>query len=126
MKTDLSTNIFSDACRATLDGPDGFAQRGNSQIIRLERQQYGVIFGASIVSSKTIDFLYIDDSVMINANNNSMAFFELHKLLLQSFKRNRRFLQHSARLSCPPHQKFKKQQINGISLIQYKMCGPLK
>lgn len=75
MKLDFKRVIFSDECRATLDGPDGFCRgwlrEGHSVPYRLRRQQGGggVLFWAAIHGSNLIGPYKVDDGVKMNSKN---------------------------------------------------------
>ena len=83
MKVDFSQVIFTDECRATLDGPDGWAQgwvsSDHTPPIRMARQQGGggVMFWAAIIDDKLIGPFRVEDGVKINANTYS-AFLDKH------------------------------------------------
>ena len=73
LKLDFSRVIFTDECRATLDGPDGW-RRGwvmdaNSVPYVMRRQQGGggVMFWAAIVGSTLIGPFMIDSGVKMNS-----------------------------------------------------------
>ena len=72
METDFSSVIFADACRGTLDGPDGWA-RGwisfkDSVPVRARRQHGGgaVMFWAAIVGHSIIRPFRVADGLKIN------------------------------------------------------------
>ena len=73
MKTDFSNVIFTDECRATLDGPDGWASgwvlHDRPQQTRIKRQQGGggVMFWAGIVGDTLIGPFEVADGVKLNA-----------------------------------------------------------
>jgi transposase len=73
MKTDFSNVIFTDECRATLDGPDGWAYgwvlHGHPQQTRIRRQQGGggVMFWAGIVGNTLIGPFKVPQGVKLNA-----------------------------------------------------------
>ena len=75
MKCDFSTVIFTDECRATLDGPDcwsrGWLRKGQDEHVRLRRQQGGggVMFWAGIVNDELIGPFRVEDGVKINSEN---------------------------------------------------------
>ena len=75
MKCDFSTVIFTDECRATLDGPDcwsrGWLGDGQDEKVRLRRQQGGggVMFWAAIVNDELIGPFRVEDGVKINSVN---------------------------------------------------------
>ena len=75
MKCDFSTVIFTDECRATLDGPDcwtqGWLREGQAEQVRLRRQQGGggVMFWAGIVNDELIGPFRVEDGVKINSEN---------------------------------------------------------
>ena len=73
MKLDFSKVIFTDECRATLDGPDGWSKGWicNDESIpsRLRRQQGGggVMFWAAIVGEKLIGPFRVPEGVKMNS-----------------------------------------------------------
>lgn len=73
MKIDFKNVIFSDECRASLDGPDGFGrgwlQNGKALPTRLRRQQGGggVMFWAAIHDNILIGPFRVPDGVKMNA-----------------------------------------------------------
>ena len=73
MKIDFSRVIFTDECRATLDGPDGWARgwitQGQSAPVQLRRQQGGggVMFWAAIVGDQMIGPFRVEDGVKLNS-----------------------------------------------------------
>ena len=74
LKTDFSKVIFTDECRATLDGPDGWAHgwvvRGQKTPSRIRRQQGGggVMFWAAIVDKDIIGPFRVPDGVKIDSS----------------------------------------------------------
>jgi len=73
LKLDFSKVIFTDECRATLDGPvgwtRGWVQNGTNPQERLRRQQGGggVMFWAAIIGDKFIGPVKVEDGVKINS-----------------------------------------------------------
>jgi len=73
VKTDFSKVIFTDECRATLDGPDGWSSgwvlNGRQPKVRVKRQQGGggVMFWAGIVGNVLIGPHKVKEGVKINA-----------------------------------------------------------
>ena len=73
LKLDFSKVIFTDECRATLDGPDGWTrgwvQNGTNPQERLRRQQGGggVMFWAAIIGDQLIGPVKVEDGVKINS-----------------------------------------------------------
>ena len=72
-KADFSKVIFTDECRATLDGPDGWVSgwigNGHTAPTRLRRQQGGggVMFWAAIVDDKLVGPFRVQDGVKVNS-----------------------------------------------------------
>ena len=77
MKCDFSKVIFTDECRASLDGPDGWSKgwviHGESVPIRFRRQQGGggVMFWAGIVGNRLIGPFKVEEGVKMNSENYS-------------------------------------------------------
>ena len=75
MKTDFSKVIFTDECRATLDGPDGWASgwilNGLKTPTRKRRQQGGggVMFWAAIVNDELVGPFKVEKGVKINSES---------------------------------------------------------
>lgn len=73
MKTDFKNVIFTDECRATLDGPDGWASgwilNGRQPGVRIRRQQGGggVMFWAGIKGDVIIGPFKVEPGVKINS-----------------------------------------------------------
>lgn len=73
MKVDFSQVVFSDECRATLDGPDGFARgwirHGTLPPVRAFRQQKGggIMFWAAIHGENLVGPFRIDNGIKINS-----------------------------------------------------------
>jgi len=73
MKLDFSKVIFTDACRTTLDGPDGWSKgwvcNDSSIPSRLRRQQGGggVMFWAAIVGDELIGPFRVPEGVKMNS-----------------------------------------------------------
>ena len=73
MKLDFSKVIFTDECRATLDGPDGWAsgwiRDGHSAPTRKRRQQGGggVMFWAAIIKDELVGPFRVENGVKINS-----------------------------------------------------------
>ena len=74
MKTGFMNVIFSDECRATLDGPDGFCRgwlnNGQRCPTCLRRQQGGggVMFWAALHGKKLIGPFRIENGVKMNSS----------------------------------------------------------
>ena len=83
MKTDFSSVIFTDECRTTLDGPDGWARGwiscNDSAPVRARRQQGGggVIFWAATVDDSIIRPFRVEDGVKIDSEG-YCAFLNKH------------------------------------------------
>ena len=77
LKLDFKKVIFTDECRATLDGPDGWASgwilHGNKPQMRYKRQQGGggVMFWAAIMNNELIGPFKIKKGVKLNSKNYS-------------------------------------------------------
>ena len=73
LKTDFSNVLFTDECRATLDGPDGFARgwvlNGLDVPAYLRRQQGGggVMFWAGLIGTELIGPFRVPDGVKMNS-----------------------------------------------------------
>ena len=73
MKCDFSKVIFTDECRATLDGPDGFSRgrigHGFETPLRLRRQQGGgvVMFWAGICGQTLIGPFFVEEGVKMDS-----------------------------------------------------------
>jgi hypothetical protein len=73
MKVDFRNVIFTDECRATLDGPDGFARgwigKGQAAQTRLRRQQGGggVMFWAALHDNILIGPFRVPDGVKMKS-----------------------------------------------------------
>ena len=97
MKTNFDSVIFTDECRATLDGPDGWSKgwlRNEVRIPpRLRRQQGGggVMFWAGIVGEKLIGPFKVPEGVKITSDAYiaflRKNFFPWYKTQPLSFKR---------------------------------------
>ena len=106
MKLDFNTVIFTDECRATLDGPDGWSRgwlrQGVPLPLRMRRQQGGggVMIWAGILGSTLIGAFRVPDGVKINSES-YIAFLREHfmpwyKKRPVSFKRKAIFMQDGA------------------------------
>ena len=75
LKTNFSNVLFTDECRATLDGPDGFSRgwmmNNTPAPIQLKRQQGGggVMFWAGIHCNNLIGPFRVNDGVKMNSDN---------------------------------------------------------
>ena len=75
MKCDFNQVLFTDECRATLDGPDGFSRGwladGSVRPSRSRRQQGGggVMFWAGIVGSTIVGPFIVEEGVKLNSQN---------------------------------------------------------
>ena len=127
-KLNFSNVIFTDECRATMDGPDGWA-RGwvldkRQPRLRMRRQQGGggVIFWAGIQGSAIIGPFMVPEGIKINAK----AYCELlDKFLLPwlenqpLLRRKKLFFQHD---NAPAHEaKFTDNWLNSYSLGKEKI-----
>jgi len=106
MKCDFSYVMFTDECRATLDGPDGWT-RGwilHDQLAphRLRRQQGGggVMFWAAIVGNSLVGPFKVPDGVKMNSETYqqflSDNFLPWYKSQSRAFKRKCLFMQDNA------------------------------
>ncbi len=97
IKCDFSTVIFTDECRATLDGPDGFSRgwigHGFETSFRLRRQQGGggVTFWAGICEDTLIGPFMVEEGVKMNSEAYcdflKQNFVKWHKSQTLPFKR---------------------------------------
>lgn len=75
MKTNFQTVLFTDECRATLDGPDGWSSGwlvdGHHVPIRLRRQQGGggVMFWAGIMGRELVGPFRVPKGVKMTSAN---------------------------------------------------------
>ena len=73
MKTNFETVIFTDECRATLDGPDGWAKgwvlydKDTAPGIRRQQGGGGIMFWAGIVGSQISGPYRVPDGVKMNS-----------------------------------------------------------
>ena len=83
IKTDFQSVLFTDECRATLDGPDGWSrgwlERGWDTPIRLRRQQGGggIMFWGGIIGNKFVGPFRVPKGVKMNAQE-YVAFLKTH------------------------------------------------
>jgi transposase len=97
IKCDFSRVIFTDECRATLDGPDGFSRgwvgHGFETPFRVRRQQGGggVMFWAGICGDTLIGPFMVEEGVKMNSEAYcdflTQNFFKWYKSQTLSFKR---------------------------------------
>ena len=97
IKCDFSTVIFTDECRTTLDGPDGFSRgwisHGFETSFRLRRQQGGggVTFWAGICKDTLIGPFMVEEGVKMNSEAYcdflKQNFFKWYKIQTLPFKR---------------------------------------
>ncbi len=103
----FSQILFTDECRAKLDGPDGCAcgwlQNGQQKPVRFRHQQWGgeVIFWAGIINDCLLGSFRVDDNgVKINSENYmkllSKNLILWYKTKSAYFKRNFIFMQDNA------------------------------
>lgn len=106
MKTDFSTVLFTDECRATLDGPDGWSRGwiidGDTTPNRFRRQQGGggVMFWGAIINDEFLGPVRVAEGVKINSTfycdlleKNFLPWFRKKGA---AFKRNMIFMQDNA------------------------------
>ena len=96
MKVDFSKVIFTDECRATLDGLDDWARgwiiQGQSIPTRLRQQQGGggVMFWATVVFDKHLGPFRMSDGVKLDSQSYvkflSNNFFAWYRTQSRSFK----------------------------------------
>lgn len=136
MKTDWSKVIFTDECRATLDGPDGFARgwirQGHIVPANLRRQQGGggVLFWAGIHNQNLIGPFKVDDGVKMN----SISYCDLlnRKLLpyirslIPKDRRNTILMQDNAPSHASIHSKkfLNENGFSGNTLMDWPSCSP--
>lgn len=107
LKTDFSQVFFTDECRATLDGPDGWASGWvlNKQNVgtRYRRQQGGggVMFWAGIIGDQVVGPYKVEKGIKLDSVNYcsllDRAFFPWYKALKPAAKRKFIFMQDNAR-----------------------------
>ena len=106
LKQDFQMVLFTDECRATLDGPDGWSSgwvaRGQAPPTRMRRQQGGggVMFWAGIIKKEVLGPFRVPDGVKMNAKTYS-AFLKEHlepwlKRKPASFKKKFVFMRDNA------------------------------
>lgn len=136
MKTDFSKVLFTDECRATLDGPDGWCKGwvavGRDRPHRLRRQQGGggVMFWAGIVGNMMVGPWKVPDGVKMTSlayidflKDNFQPWFKKQKL---SFKRSLVFMQDNA----PSHaakktiEYLQQSGFHGPRLMKWPACSP--
>ena len=106
LKTDFSKVLFTDECRASLDGPDSWASGWvlNDQLVgtRMRRQQGGggVMFWAGIIGDKVIGPYKVESGVKLDSDGYCKlldeAFFPWYKTLKCGEKRKFIFQQDNA------------------------------
>ena len=136
MKINFETVIFTDECRATLDGPDGWSRgwvrTGVPVPIRMRRQQGGggVMIWAGIVNNTLIGPFRVPEGVKINSKTyidflkkNFMPWYRKQPL---AFKRKTTFMQdgapaHSAQLT---KDFLEKMGFKGARLMKWPANSP--
>ncbi len=106
LKTDFSKVLFTDECRANLDGPDSWASGWvlNNQSVgtRMRRQQGGggVMFWAGIIGDKVVGPYKVEKGVKLDSDGYCKlldeAFFPWYKTLKNGEKRKFIFQQDNA------------------------------
>ena len=106
MKLDFSKVIFTDECRATLDGPDGWSsgwiRNGHSAPTRKRRQQGGggVMFWAAIIKDELVGPFRVATGVKINSQTYceflKKNFLPWWKKVPAKVKKTRVFMQDNA------------------------------
>ena len=100
MKVDFQTVLFTDECRATLDGPDGWCRgwlvNGTTKPTRARRQQGGggVMFWAALIGKEVVGPFRVPDGLKMNAQ--SYTQFLKENLLPAAFKKKIIFMQDNA------------------------------
>ena len=136
LKTDFSKVIFTDECRATIDGPDGWATgciiNGQPTPTRISRQQGGggVMFWAAIVDKDIIGPFRVPDGVKID----SVGYCDLlQKWFMPWWKRKAVKTRKSlifmhdnapAHASKFTHEWLARQGIKGSNLMVWPPCSP--
>ncbi|CAL4132249.1 unnamed protein product, partial [Meganyctiphanes norvegica] len=137
MKLDFSNVIFTDECRATLDGPDGWRQgcaTDKQSVPVLKRHQqggYGVMFWAAIVGDHLVGPYDVAEGVKINSEIYSQFLddnlFEWYKAQSCTFKRKFMFMHGNA----PAHDAryttgyLYKKGIKGEKIITFPVSLPI-
>ena len=128
MKLDFNKVIFTDECRATLDGPDGWRKgwviEGGQAPWVARRQQGGggVMFWAGIVKDRLIGPYKVDSSVKMNSETYSQflndSFFKWYKRQSRQFKLTCTFMHDNA----PAHaSKYTRAYLEGKGIAGNKI-----
>ena len=136
MKVDFSRVMFTDECRATLDGPDGFA-RGwvvfkQSPPIRLRRQQGGggVMFWAALHGENLIGPFRLENGIKMNSATYTAFLNDKVLPVITSMPRSSRqnliFMQDNAPSHASQYTKIFLDQHNfvGKRLMNWPACSP--
>ena len=136
LKQDFSKVIFTDECRASLDGPDGWSKgwivEGQDIPFRLRRQQGGggVMFWAAIVGNSLVGPFRVADGVKMNSQSYTefldANFFPWYESKTMDFQESCVFMQDNA----PSHaSRFTKaylagKNISGERLMDWPPSSP--
>jgi len=136
MKIDFSRVMFTDECRATLDGPDGFSRgwvrKQTTAPIRLRRQQGGggVMFWAALHGENLIGPFRIEDGVkMTSAFYTKFLSEKVLPVLLSMSQKERKkviFMQDNAPSHASNHTKqfLHAHGFAGNRLMEWPACSP--
>ena len=136
MKIDFKNVIFTDECRVTLDGPDGWAKGwvldGEEAPTRMKRQQGGggVMIWAGIVHRTIIGPFKVDEGVKLNSVSYcaflEKTFLQWYKAQPRSFKTKCTFMHdnapsHASRLT---KQFLEGKRIKGDRIMEWPASSP--
>ena len=106
MKIDFNNVLFTDECRATLDGPDGWRRgwiisSGNVPwVLRRQQGGGGVMFWAGIVGNRIVGPFKVDSALKMNSEIYSQFlddnFFKWYRVQSRKFKQNCVFMHDNA------------------------------
>ena len=92
MKVNFENVIFTDECRATLDGPDGWsrgwydAQFPSPQGLRRQQGGGGIMFWEEIINNEIVGLFRVKDGVKITAELYTAFFERVSTTLVQKEK----------------------------------------
>ena len=136
MKVNFGKVLFTDECRATLDGPDGWRrgwydmQASPPQRVRRQQGGGGVIIWAGIIDDEVVGPFRVKDGVKMTAEMYVSFLKEFlqpwYKKKSVSFRRNMIFMQdnapsHAARFTTDFLKKF---LVKSAQIMEWPACSP--